>query len=97
MILKRKFNPGKKCFIRVVTLLILISFPSLLYSQYLEELRVFDQVVLPGKLSEISGIVYYKGGVYAINDSWNQAAVYTLEFGTFEIKETYNQLNLFDL
>lgn len=89
MIHKRNCNPGKQYIIRVVVLIIIISFPSLLHSQYFEELKVFDQVILPGRLSEISGIVYHEGGVYAINDSWHKAVIYTLEFGTFHILESY--------
>ncbi|MCD4770306.1 MAG: hypothetical protein K8R35_09075 [Bacteroidales bacterium] len=94
MIPKIKINPGKQCFIRVVTFIILISFPALLHSQHLEKLTLFDQVILPGQLSEISGIVYHDGTVYAINDSWNQAVIYTLDFGTFQIVKSHKIHNL---
>ena len=94
MILKDKIDPGKRSFIRVVVFIVLVLFSTGMYSQPLQELTVSGQVKLPGQLSEISGMVYYKGIVYAINDSWNQAEIYALEFGSFEIKEVFKLDNV---
>ena len=89
MILKDKIDPGKRSFIRVVVFIVLLLFSFRASSQPLQELTLSGQVKLSGQLSEISGMVYHDGTVYAINDSWNQAEIYALEFGSFEIKEVF--------
>lgn len=93
-----KKNPGRRMISRVFlsTLLSLIS--VIASSQSVKELLVSHQITLNARLSEISGMAYSDGLIYAINDSGKGSTIFTLNSSDGKLLSRYRieQLKNYD-
>ncbi len=93
-----RLSPGVFTISRVFTLIIsLLLISAVSIAQEYPSLSVNKSYKLDSKLSEISGITFSNGKIYAINDSGNKNEVYILDQNTFDIvssQEIYGTKNI---
>lgn len=86
LVIVTRLSPGVFTISRVFALIVsFLLLSSVSIAQKYPSLSVYESYKLDSKLSEISGITFLRGKIYAINDSGNKNEVYTLDQNTFDV------------
>jgi hypothetical protein len=86
-------RPGNQCLTGLL-LMILLSANTQLQSQEARILNLDSYFFISPLLDEISGMCYYDGDIYALNDGGNGAYIFKLDPETGELKEKYRFRNI---